>query len=410
MTDFERTAAIRTLAPPHTAELGSVIRTAASPDRRARHRYLSIDILRALAILLMIEDHFVENLSSKLHSPQGLYDILVYIGMIPAPLFAVLSGLSFSLWLRAQRDAGRSERDITKYSLRRGMFMFVLGFAVNIFIWLPKSIFNWDILTLLGAAAMVITAIRNWYPTVLIGICALILLASPPLRDMANYYRFWITGEYTYQFAFSDVALGFLLNGYFPMLPWLIYPVVGFVIGQLYCNVDDNDAPSLSFAVPLVGSLLIAIAAIGMLIEPYAPKWAAKYYFNEMPSDLYPAVTVFVLGSIGATMLTVWFLSYTIDDNRRITGTGPVLAFLKLYGEFALTAYLVHLAVHVWPLWMAATWQHQSSIEYYEGRLTQTPTALGLAVLFAVLFYPCLVVFQRHRKYSVEHLMRRVCA
>jgi hypothetical protein len=362
-----------------------------------------------LAILLMIEDHFVENLSSKLHSPQGLYDTMINLGMIPAPLFAVLSGLSFSLWLRAQRDAGRSEKDITKYGLRRGMFIFVLGFAVNIFIWLPSNTFIWDILTLLGAAAMIMTAVRNWHPAALIGICVLILLARPPLRDLSSYDTFWVEGDFKYQFTLSDVVLGFLLNGYFPLLPWLIYPLLGFVIGQRYFNVADDEVASLPFTVPLAGSLLIAIAAMAMLIEPHVPELAVRYYFNEMPDDLYPAVTVFVLGSIGATMVALWILNYTIDDNRRITGTGPVLSFLKLYSEFAMTAYVVHLAVHVWPLWIAAIWQHQD-IKYYAGMLVQTPTALGLAVLFAVLFYPCLVVFQRHRKYSLEHLMRWLCA
>ena len=48
-------------------------------------RYLSIDILRAVAILLMVQTHFVDDLSSKAASPSWLYDVSCWLGLWPAP-------------------------------------------------------------------------------------------------------------------------------------------------------------------------------------------------------------------------------------------------------------------------------------------------------------------------------------
>jgi uncharacterized membrane protein len=389
----------------------SSARLSSTADRfaGAQHRYLSIDVLRALAILLMVQIHFVEYLSAEQHTPQLLYDICGYLGLLPAPLFTLLAGLSYSLWLGAQKRAGRSEDDIVKYSFRRGMFVFILGFAVNVFIWLPEKTFMWDILTTLGAAALILAAVRNWHPGILLAICVAILIASPPLRDAAQYDNYWVGEDFQYDFTLKDVGLGFLLNGYFPLLPWLIYPLAGFALGQYFYPHDEDEAMSLPLALPLLGAALVALALVAMVLEPHVPAWAANYYVNDFPDDFYPATTVFVVGTLGGIMLGLWVLNVALDINPRVTGTGRVLTFFRRYSYFALTIYVVHLAIHVWPLLIAAAWQQKASIYGYFGVATSTPVALGLAVVFIAAFYPCLVLLERHKRFSLEHMMRWCC-
>jgi uncharacterized membrane protein len=376
---------------------------------KTQHRYLSIDILRAVAILLMIQVHFVEYLSSNFQSPKLLYDLSESLGLVPAPFFTFLSGLSYSLWLEAQKRAGRSADQIVKYSARRGMFVFVLGFAVNIFIWLPPQTFIWDILTLLGASALILTAVRNWRPGTLVAISILILVASPPLRELSHYESYWVGTSFDYEFNLTEVLLGFLLNGYFPLLPWLVFPLIGFALGQYFYPHDADEEASLPLIIPLLGTLLVAVALIGVLFEPYVPEWFAKYYANDWPEDFYPATTVFVIFFLGGTILCLWVLNHAIDLNRRITGTGRVLTFFRLYSYFAMTTYVVHLAAHIWPMWIAATWEQKASIQFYVGNSVSTPVALGLAPTFIVLFYPCLFFLKRHAEFSLEHVMRWCC-
>lgn len=83
-------------------------------------RYLSIDILRATAVLLMIQVHFADNLSWKVPSPQVLLEISETLGDWPAPLFTFLVGLSLSLWIGKQVASGRRDEEINKISIRGG--------------------------------------------------------------------------------------------------------------------------------------------------------------------------------------------------------------------------------------------------------------------------------------------------
>ena len=66
-------------------------------------RLASIDFLRAIAILLMIQVHFVENLSKREASSAALYDLSEVLGMLPAPVLTFMVGLSLWLWLRRDR-------------------------------------------------------------------------------------------------------------------------------------------------------------------------------------------------------------------------------------------------------------------------------------------------------------------
>jgi hypothetical protein len=48
-------------------------------------------------------------------------------------------------------------------------------------------------------------------------------------------------------------------------------------------------------------------------------------------------------------------------------------------------------------------------VTYYLHRAVSTPTALLLAVAFVVVAAPSLALLERHRRFSLESLMRRVC-
>ena len=68
-------------------------------------RLVSIDVLRGAAILMMIQVHFVEYLSPREVSSALLYDLSKHLGVLPAPLFMFLMGLS--LWQRAGLEQDR---------------------------------------------------------------------------------------------------------------------------------------------------------------------------------------------------------------------------------------------------------------------------------------------------------------
>lgn len=190
-------------------------------------RYPSIDILRTFAICVMVLVHFGENLSG-FHSP---------ITGFGAPLFAFLAGVSYCLWSRAQTVRGKSESEISRISVRRALFVFGVGFAFNIFVWLPEDIFNWDVLTFIGASLLFLTVTRHLPLQVLTVISIASLLASPVLREIVDYAAYWQNDYFDPDMTLADVIIGFLVTGYFPLLPWIVFPLAGFHL-QVSRQVD----------------------------------------------------------------------------------------------------------------------------------------------------------------------------
>ena len=146
-------------------------------SRPAGDRHASIDLLRAMAIVLMVVVHFVENLSGWYDGGQGPFEGVHRVWWLPtgfaAPLFTSLSGMSYRLWADEQARRGHSGDTISKRTVRRGLFLIGLGFAFNVLVWLPEDVFNWDVLTLIGCGLLALDLARRMPDTV-------VLMTTPP--------------------------------------------------------------------------------------------------------------------------------------------------------------------------------------------------------------------------------------
>jgi uncharacterized membrane protein len=92
---------------------------------RPQTRLASIDVLRAIAIVLMTVVHFVENLAGSWGVVDGPFLGASRYWWLPtgfaAPVFTFLSGASYRLWADAQRARGRTDAELTKITVRRGL-------------------------------------------------------------------------------------------------------------------------------------------------------------------------------------------------------------------------------------------------------------------------------------------------
>ena len=138
--------------------------------RRATTRLASIDLLRTVAIVLMTLVHFVENLAGSYDIESGPFIGANRYWWMPtgfaAPLFTFLSGVSYRLWADAQASRGRDDEEISKISVRRGLFLILFGLLFNVLVWMPEDIFNWDILPLIGTAMLALDLARRTPPAV----------------------------------------------------------------------------------------------------------------------------------------------------------------------------------------------------------------------------------------------------
>lgn len=363
---------------------------------------MSIDVMRSIAILLMIQVHFVNNLSSREFSSANYYDLSNALGSLPAPIFSFLVGLSLWLWMLREKEAGRKDSEIQKITFRRGIILFVAGLAFATFIWLPVSVFDWDILTFLGVSTVIVYILRKLRPWAITGSIMLVLIISPALRTATDYASHWQGAEYIYEFTMRDVVLGLLLQGYFPILPWIIFPLLGLLVGKCYFG-DKAKKSSGGWGLPIVGFSLIGLAGAGSVLNVRF----LEFYFGEI--TFYPATTTFVVGSMGILLLGFWIFFVVFDRHQKINNN-RIRAFFRRYSRFSLTTYFVHHAIHVWPLYLLAVYEGRSDLWWYYADAVSTPTALLLALLFIIGFYGVLTVWEKKKEYSFEGMVRWLSA
>lgn len=361
-------------------------------------RYPSIDILRTLAIFLMVMVHFSENLSGY----------TFFSAELGAPLFSFLSGVSYCLWLNAQKKAGSTEENISKVSIRRGLFLIGIGFAFNILIWLPEDTFNWDVLTFLGTALLVLNVTRRFPLAVSVLLAILSLLVSPFLRSMVDYATYWESGHFEYDLTMSDVLIGFLATGFFPFFPWITFSLAGYVTSSFLFTTLSQPTSSARYTWPAVflGLAFIATAMLALCAKSLIPQGIANHFLEGW--TMFPATTEYILGTLGITIVLLGVMHHIVDSNPRLLRYEGCLSVAKTFSRYSLTIYVLHHIVHLWPLWIygLATGNEPT---YFWMDVMPVALSLPLGALFLAITYFLLRWLGPERSISVESWMRWLC-
>jgi uncharacterized membrane protein len=285
------------------------------------------------------------------------------------------------------------------------LFLIGLGFAFNVLVWLPEDVFNWDILTLIGLGLLVLNVAR-WMPDRVVVLAAVLVLAvSPEMRVTADYPAFWQGGYFDYDFTLADVLLGWLVVGYFPVFPWLAFPLLGHTLAaRLFGDQTDEQGDGRSRDVAASGVAGVAVALALIVLWPTLP--AAITGGAARGWTMFPASTAYCLGTLGTVTLAAAALHQLLDR-----GGQPwewLLTWATPLSRHALSMYLLHHAVHVWPLWAwgAATTGETTAL----WQVAMPPAAsLALAAGFLVVAAWVFRWIDQRRMPSAESLMRWVC-
>jgi uncharacterized membrane protein len=372
-------------------------------SKNAAARYSSIDILRTLAIQVMVLVHFSENLSGYKLPITGF----------GAPLFAFLSGVSYFLWVAGQHAKGRSDEEISKVSIRRGLFVFGVGVAFNVLVWLPEETFNWDVLTFIGSALLVLNLARRMPVPLIIFSALMILLVSPALRIQADYPEYWLNKYFEYDFTLSDILSGYFVTGYFPIFPWLAFSLSGFVTATLLFGEEEepdqkpSSTPQFPRRMIIVGASMFGVSMLALAVRPYLPETIGTYLLGGW--TMFPTTIEYALAMIGTSVLLLGLLHWFVDLNPRIDRRGPLLDIAKTFSQYSLTIYLLHHLVHIWPLWIyTVAIGHEDPTELWMKAMT-TPMALSLGVAFLVVCFFLMRWIGPDRRFGMEAWMRWLC-
>ncbi len=300
-------------------------------------RDVTIDVLRGLAIVIMVAANLAASALAKPHP----FWFRLY-GSLAAPLFVLLSGMIVAYTTR-RKGYGLG------HFLARGMMMVMVAALLEVLIWKFYPFMSVDVLYLIGVSiplshlALRLSTTARWL------IIAVIFLGTPVLQQVLGYADYptevSLSGDPNVLIADpTNVVSHWLMDGWFPLFPWLGFALLGVQLAGLRVRQPVR-APGWVLHALFSGTAVFACGVVTWCLHPGALLVRGGY--SEL---FYPPTLGFIMTAIGLTIV----LLATIDWKPDLHVYLP----LRLLGESALSMYLLHLAMIkyvVAPAWPEGT-------------------------------------------------------
>jgi len=212
-------------------------------------RFWEIDLIRGLAVVMMVLFHLVYDLSFF-----GIYSFDIYSGFwfyfarITASIFILLVGVSLVLFASRYVDQGRGELRIKLFERGTKIFSLGLGITAVTYILIGKGFIIFGILHLIGLSIILAYPFLNFKRfNIIIGVAIIAM------------------GLYLQNFAFGFpwllwlglTPIGFYTVDYFPLLPWFGLILIGIYLGNAFYGgykrkMELPDLSSSAFLRPII--------------------------------------------------------------------------------------------------------------------------------------------------------------
>ncbi|MCB0403495.1 MAG: DUF1624 domain-containing protein [Bdellovibrionales bacterium] len=333
----------------------------------------SVDAFRALAIIKMLLCHFVLYLSAD-REPNS-WIVLSLCGpyaSFGAQFFTFTVGLSFYFSDKKHWADGRSHG--FKHHMRRAGLIFLIGIIFSILAWSFDGALDWDILTLIAFSIFVLALVRKLPSSFILLLAVSVILAAPFLRGIADFDSYWRheTFEYAARWDGLHDLVGFLVTGYFPVFPWLFFPLSGYLVAR---GIFEESGRGTIWARGLfvLGLVLVVLGPLLQLLGNSAN-------FN-LRGSFYPLSTFRLLASIGLCLLVFVCFHFVFDIRGR-----HVPQYFESMSRSSLTLYLAHHFLILWPLWIIGALDED--VAKYFQKSMEPYLALLLGLAFLLLWIP----------------------
>jgi uncharacterized membrane protein len=343
-------------------------------------RWLHLDALRGLAVLLMVTQHVNYWLNGQPHG-SGVGRMIGALGGLAAPIFVTLAGLGTVLSVARHPDCDR-------ILMIRGFLLMGLGFVLNLLTPHWFSPHSWYILHMIGAALAVTPVLRRApnmaLLTAMLGVIVVTILIQIGLETPFRLYNRHMAVAHKP----GGVLRLAVAEGFFPICPWIAFFMAGMLAGRWLLAGRPRRIWQLGAGLLVTLTLLLGI---------YASGWQAVRtitwirFFKWIPS-FYPALTPITLLLIALSLLLVYGAVLIID----MIPLQPT-HFLVCLGRASLTILIVHVVVIRGSAVYFGFWQRFSLCQ----SLIATTGVLLFFALISVRWY------KTNFRYGPEWLLRR---
>jgi len=298
------------------------------------NRLYFIDAMRAWAILMMLQGHFVDGLLDNAFRDTSNfgYTLWLYFRGVTAPVFFTVSGFIFTFLLIKGEKSGFDNPRVTK-GIKRGLQLIFIGYLLRLNFWglfggyIYDSFYYIDVLHCIGFSILgiiglyVLTTKRKaFFPLLLITITLLLFIFEPT-------YKQW-------SFNYLPVSLANFLtkaNGsVFTIFPWFGYATCGAFLSLVFSKFKEA---KYLYPVAISVSIVLGLGLIFGSSELFLA--LAKYTNIQLIADVFFNNYLFIrLGDV--------FLVFAIFMILRGLLTHPTL--LKI-GQSTLSIYVVHYII-----------------------------------------------------------------
>ncbi len=343
-------------------------------------RLYFIDAIRAWAILMMLQGHFIDGLLDNAfrdNADTG-YSFWKYFRGMTAPVFFTVSGFIFTYLLIRSPEKGFSNPRVKK-GIKRGLELLFIGYLLRINLLgiihgeIYESFYLVDvlhciglsILGIIGIYLLVYTKARFLFPTLLVAITMLLFLFEPQ-------YQKW-----NYEFL-PNVFANYLTkaNGsVFNIIPWFGYATFGAFVSVLFTRYKNyKHLYTLAISIALVSGLILIFYSSDFFlafsrvsgIQLFADIFFNNYLFIRL-GDVCVAFAVFMLAR-------QWLTNSTLLKIGQSTLSIYIIHFMILYGSFTgLGLY-----------------------QYFNHSLTPTVAILG-AIIFMIVCSFTALIYEKHK-------------
>ncbi len=312
-------------------------------------RIKSIDTLRGLSVIFYLMFHFGSWLasSSNLWLMGNPGDLLLapipYLGMVAAPIFIMVSGMSQRISIERRRNDGIPEKEIQVHVIKRGLILLIFHFFLHFiyFYWeFGKNVWWWDEIATIAISMIMVyytSKISIKWRLLLIG---LMIYFYPALRVLLD-----ITRDYTFLFYNSPWSLdrffaGMISNGTCPIIPQSSMAVFGSILAEFVMDEKIELLPILA----VIFSVTIVVTAI-LRLNPIFTPW-------DLGLHLIQTFGIWAL---------IFLAIFWIQDVNGL----PSIDVLSILSELSLTLFYIHVVFGYAVIFISGGAQQLSPYGFY---------------------------------------------